>query len=82
MKYNMDDHNTAMKMVKDTIFNDPEFIKSGDSGVFNPICVEVARKNGLVAVRDSKNKSITPMVFSNTEWEAFINEAKRGGFDV
>ena len=46
------------------------------------ICVEVARKDDQVAVRDSKNPRRKPLVFSNEEWKAFLIGAKDGQFDV
>lgn len=47
-----------------------------------PICVEVARKNGQVAVRDSKKTQKGHLLFSNEEWKAFLIGAKAGQFDV
>ena len=47
-----------------------------------PICVEVARKGGQVAVRDSKNPNQLFLRFSNEEWSAFLKGAKAGQFDV
>ena len=46
------------------------------------LCVEVARKNGQVAVRDSKNPNQPFLRFSNEEWLAFLGGAKSGLFDV
>ena len=46
------------------------------------ICVEVARKGGQVAVRDSKNTRAKFLRFSNEEWKAFLVGAKAGQFDV
>lgn len=64
-------------------FSDGDFIKSpmcNDSYIF--CCVEVARKDGEVAVRDTKDPSKTMLVFTNDEWKAFIDGAKTGAFDV
>jgi hypothetical protein len=44
-------------------------------------CVEVARIGGAVAVRDSKNPGGGHLTFSATEWEAFLDSVKRGGYD-
>ncbi|AHH15626.1 hypothetical protein NONO_c08190 [Nocardia nova SH22a] len=45
-------------------------------------CVEVAfLEGGLVGVRDSKDRSRPPLVFSPGEWQAFIGGAKGGEFD-
>jgi len=46
-------------------------------------CVEVAHlPGGGVAVRDSKERSKAPHVFTRREWEAFLIGAKNGEFDV
>lgn len=53
--------------------------RSGSSGD----CVEVADNlPGVVAVRDSKDPHGPALVFSPTVWEAFIEDAKTGTFDV
>lgn len=45
-------------------------------------CVEVeALVNGDIAVSDSKDPGGAPLVFSPTEWDAFIEGAKNGQFD-
>lgn len=43
---------------------------SRSSGAQN--CVEVAHRPGWTAVRDSKNKTGTVLVFTDGQWEAFI----------
>ena len=46
-------------------------------------CVEVAHlPGGGVAVRDSKDRSKAPHVYTRREWEAFLTGAKNGEFDV
>jgi hypothetical protein len=55
--------------------------KSTRSGV-NGNCVEVAKLNDAVAVRDSKHLSGPALIFTPTEWEAFISGAKEGEFDL
>jgi Domain of unknown function (DUF397) len=46
-------------------------------------CVEIAHlPGGGVAVRDSKDRSKTPHVFSGHEWECFLAGAKNGEFDL
>lgn len=55
--------------------------QSGNWGGWQ-ICVEVARKNEQVAIRDSKNPKKGHLLFSNEEWKAFIVGAKAGQFDV
>lgn len=45
-------------------------------------CVEVAHLDeGAVGVRDSKNPTGPALVFSPSEWSAFIAGAKDGEFD-
>jgi Domain of unknown function (DUF397). len=55
--------------------------KSTRSGV-NGNCVEVATLKDAVAVRDSKHPTGAALVFAPGEWEAFINGAKEGDFDL
>jgi hypothetical protein len=43
---------------------------SRSSGASN--CVEVAHGNGWTAVRDSKNKTGPTLLFTDGEWDAFI----------
>jgi len=80
------------QMNRKVVFEDSDFEKvrpvnakddppSGNWGGV-PICVEVARKDGQVAVRDSKNQNSGHLVFSNEEWAAFLIGAKAGQFDV
>ena len=46
-------------------------------------CVEVAHlPGGGVAVRDSKDPSKAPHVYTRREWEAFVIGVKNGEFDV
>jgi hypothetical protein len=45
-------------------------------------CVEVAANGGTVAVRDSKDRGQTPLVFTRDEWAAFLAGAKAGEFDL
>lgn len=46
-------------------------------------CVEVAHlPGGGVAVRDSKDRSKAPNVYTRREWEAFLIGVKNGEFDV
>ena len=51
---------------------------SGDGG-----CVEVAYAGGAVGVRDSKARGAGPvLVFSESEWAAFLNGARSGEFEL
>lgn len=46
-------------------------------------CVEVAYlPGGHVGVRDSKNRRGSRLVFTPTEWKAFIAGVKDGEFDL
>ncbi|MET8003872.1 DUF397 domain-containing protein [Nonomuraea glycinis] len=46
-------------------------------------CVEVARNiPGIVAVRDSKNPDGPALVFNHDEWNAFLNGAVKGEFNL
>jgi Domain of unknown function (DUF397) len=45
-------------------------------------CVEVAFMDGLVAVRDSKDRQAQTLMFTPVEWRAFIDGARDGQFDL
>jgi len=45
-------------------------------------CVQVARLDQAVAVRDSKDPAGPVLTFTPTEWAAFIAGAKDGEFDL
>ncbi|WP_055477918.1 DUF397 domain-containing protein [Sphaerimonospora mesophila] len=56
--------------------------KSSHSGSGNN-CVEVATNlPGLVAVRDSKDRSGPVLAFTPSEWSAFIAGVKSGEFNI
>lgn len=55
--------------------------KPGRSGA-NGNCVEVAQLADGIAVRDSKNPAGPVLVLTPVQWEAFIEGAKDGEFDV
>jgi hypothetical protein len=44
-------------------------------------CVEVAQASEIVAVRDSKNPTGPVLVFTPTEWAAFVAGVRDGEFD-
>ena len=44
-------------------------------------CVEVARADGGVAVRDSKDPSGPTLKFTEEEWRAFVAGIRDGEFD-
>jgi Domain of unknown function (DUF397) len=57
------------------------WFKSSASGANG--CVEIAHlPEGGVAVRDTKDRSKAPHVYTGPEWEAFLIGAKRGEFDL
>ncbi|MEO3809618.1 DUF397 domain-containing protein [Sphaerisporangium sp. B11E5] len=45
-------------------------------------CVEVAATDGWIAVRDSKDPSNPALLYTESEWQAFIEGAKNGEFDL
>jgi hypothetical protein len=45
-------------------------------------CVEVAKVDGYIAVRDSKNKAQQPLIFTKDEWRAFLGGVELREFDV
>jgi Domain of unknown function (DUF397) len=61
--------------------NVPSWRKSGRS-IGNGQCVEAARmSDGRLALRDSKDKSGPVLLFSETEWRAFLGGVRDGDFD-
>jgi hypothetical protein len=51
--------------------------KSGSNGQ----CVEVARVDGTIWVRDSKDPNGSVLKFTEAEWDAFLAGASRGEFN-
>lgn len=45
-------------------------------------CVEVALLDTAVAVRDSKNTNGPALLFAPAVWDAFVDGAKSGEFDL
>lgn len=45
-------------------------------------CVEIAELTDMIAVRDSKNPTGPVLRFTQAEWQAFIDGAKDGEFDL
>jgi hypothetical protein len=43
-------------------------------------CVEVAEVGGTVAVRDSKDPAVGHLAFGASEWQTFLDDAKRGHY--
>jgi hypothetical protein len=48
----------------------------------NGNCVEVAVVDDAVGVRDTKDRSGPVLVFTASEWRAFVAGAKDGEFDL
>jgi hypothetical protein len=49
----------------------------------NANCIEVAGNlPGIVAVRDSKNPDGPALVYTRTDWKAFVGSVKDGSFDL
>jgi hypothetical protein len=59
-----------------------EWRKSVRSGANYDNCVEVAFLSGGVAVRDSKQPDGPVLLFTQQEWDAFVDGAKDGEFDL
>lgn len=45
------------------------------------ICVGVAKKNGVVAVRNTNDPDKATVLFSKREWKTFTDGIKAGAFD-
>lgn len=64
-------------------FSDKDFYKSSYSPTgIPPGCVEVAMKDGTIAVRDTKDPHGGTLFFSAHEWDYFIQGVKDGEFDL
>jgi hypothetical protein len=57
----------------------PEWRKSTSSATSN--CVEVAFTGESVLIRHSRDESGLVLVFSQTEWAAFLTGVRNGEFD-
>jgi hypothetical protein len=62
-------------------FSNARWFKSSASGN-NGACVEVAVIGEYVGVRNSKDPSKTPHVYTHAEWHAFLEGVKAGEFDL
>jgi Domain of unknown function (DUF397) len=56
--------------------------KSSRSGPYSDNCVEIAFVDGAIAMRDSKHPDGPVLLFTAEEWDAFVEGAKDGEFDV
>ena len=53
-----------------------------EEGTSDDSCIEVALlPDGGVAIRDSKNLSLRPHVYTAAEWDAFVKGVHNGEFD-
>ena len=60
---------------------DATWIKSRRSGPTGGNCVEVAFLNGgEIAMRNSRHPSGPALIFTRSEWDAFLGGAKDGDF--
>jgi uncharacterized protein DUF397 len=60
---------------------DVPFRKSSFSPLPLVYCVEVGVRDGLIRVRDSKDRYGDQLTFSAGEWDAFVRGVKAGEFD-
>lgn len=70
-----------MMSISKAEFTDDDFETSDFCGGDDCGCVQVAKENGYVAVRDSKNPSQV-LYFTNKEWTDFIKGVKSGQYDL
>jgi hypothetical protein len=68
--------------IKDLDLSDAVWHKSTRSGSYSENCVEVAFVGGAIIVRDSRNPDGPQLVFTPKEWDAFVDGAKDGEFDI
>ena len=66
----------------DIDLSNAQWRKSVRSGPNCDNCVEVAFVGSAIAVRDSKNQTGPVLVFTPSEWDAFVAGAKDGEFDL
>ncbi|MFD1543699.1 DUF397 domain-containing protein [Nonomuraea guangzhouensis] len=60
-----------------------EWRKSSHSGGDGGNCVEVATNlPGVIAVRNSRHRSDKPLIFTPSEWAAFLAGVNDGEFDI
>jgi hypothetical protein len=68
--------------IKDIDLSEAVWHKSTRSGSQTDNCVEVAFAGGAIVVRDSRNPDGAQLVFTPNEWDAFVEGAKDGEFDL
>jgi hypothetical protein len=62
------------------ILREGDFRKSSFSGDAST-CVQIAFRDGVIGVRDSKHPHDGVLTFSTSEWSAFLKGVKAGEFD-
>ncbi|MEU8342552.1 DUF397 domain-containing protein [Spirillospora sp. NPDC048832] len=60
----------------------PRWRKSSHSGDHPSNCLEVAMVDQGIAARDSKDPAGPVLGFAPVEWRGFVDEVKRGTFDL
>lgn len=60
---------------------DAPFRKSSFS-TYLVACVEIGVRDGLIRVRDSKDRDGGELTFNADEWDAFLRGVKAGEFDL
>lgn len=69
-------------MLHDPALTRTHWFKATASSSSGGGCVEAAfLPDGQVALRDSKDTSKSPHVFTRHEWDCFLDGVKRGEFD-
>ena len=61
-------------------FEESDFIKSSFSNNHPNHCVAIAKKEGIIAVRDTNDYTNTTLIFNEVEWAAFIKGVNAGEF--
>jgi len=63
-------------------FKDARFVKAKDCAwLRDPFCVEVAQKDNLIGVRDSKNPDGPVLAYTLGEWRVFLAAVRNGEFN-
>jgi hypothetical protein len=70
-----------MTQAASTALASPQWRKSSYSTGGNQ-CVEVAALGATIAVRDSKNPGAGHLAFGTGDWQTFLEDAKRGSYDL
>jgi hypothetical protein len=55
--------------------------RKAEYSVNNGQCVELARAGGMIAIRDSKDPAGPVLMYTPSEFHAFLDGAKNGEFD-